>query len=76
MPKAPGRSCCCRTLRSDRNSERTPVSSCTSRTAVAPGEEEEGAKGRKRRVEGKEEEDQRGGGGWKGRRRVEGEGGG
>ncbi|TNN32786.1 hypothetical protein EYF80_057051 [Liparis tanakae] len=36
-PKAPGWSCCCRRPSSARNSERTPVSSKTSRTAVAPG---------------------------------------
>lgn len=35
MPKAPGWLCCCRMLSRDLNWEWTPVSSSTSRTAVA-----------------------------------------
>lgn len=36
FPKAPGWLCCCRMLRRDLNSDRIPVSSKTSRTAVSP----------------------------------------
>lgn len=36
FPKAPGCLCCCRILRRDLNSDLTPVSSKTSRTAVCP----------------------------------------
>lgn len=40
FPKAPGCLCCCRILRRDLNSDFTPVSSKTSRTAVCPKKKE------------------------------------